>query len=147
MKSFRPVRIICSESPKQILIHMHVPLMPPTLLTRPLFPRLSLGVKRERQTGPGGGVTTVKDKEQSLLVKAEGVRGLGGALLITQVFPAFMTGPAEAAKHQEPSPVSTGLNSAYCCRGTGCCSLAFSPHVYLFLLLLFRSPKHALHHF
>ena len=69
---------------------------------------MSLGVKRERQTGIGGGVTTVKDKEQSLLVSAEGARGLEGALLNTGL-PCFHDSTAETAKHQQASPTPEGL--------------------------------------
>lgn len=54
-------------------------------LMAPCPPWLSLGVKRERQTRIGGGVTTEKDKEQSLFFffELEGAKGLWGPLLNT----------------------------------------------------------------
>lgn len=82
--------IICSESSHQILIHTACA----------INGSVSLGVKRERQTGIGGGVTTAKDKEQSLLVSAEGARGLKGALHNTGL-PCFHDSIAEAAKHSD----------------------------------------------
>lgn len=88
--------IICSESSHQILIHTAC------AINGSVPPRLSLGVKRERQTGIGGGVTTAKDKEQSLLVLAEGARGLKGALHNTGL-PCFHDSIAEAAKHSDHS--------------------------------------------
>jgi len=64
-------------------------------------PSLWLGVKGERQTGIGGGVTTVKDKEQSLLLEAEGAKGAQGALLNVGL-PCFHDSTAETAEHRRP---------------------------------------------
>lgn len=93
-----PVMIVCSESSHQILIHTAC------AINAPYPPWLLLGVKRERQIGIGGGVTTVKDKEQSLFGvgwRSEGTWGLRGPLLNTGL-PCFHDSTAETAKRQQP---------------------------------------------
>lgn len=72
-------------------------------LMAPCPPWLSLGVKRERQTRIGGGVTTEKDKEQSLFFFLSlKERRVSGGPSLTRVFPCFYDSTAETAKHQRP---------------------------------------------